>query len=137
MKAIYGKLDTTKSYTITGYSFDDFCSCDNCNKAMSNPVFIKDNDGKEYRVGLDCAKWLQQDRSSSIDYFQLKETEKQIRRDKKAIKVANTHFAFVGEKMIWFYDKPINKWSANWKFRIGINSGQMDLIKNITVCHVE
>ena len=68
-------LDIKKPYYITGYTYiplvDSFGTCcDNCGKLLANIVYIKDDEQKNYIVGIDCAKRL-----TSIDKDDVKRTE--------------------------------------------------------------
>lgn len=61
--AIQRSLNLLSNYSITGSTYISLidgsgCTCDNCNKLIANLVFIIDENGKNYTVGLDCAKTL-------------------------------------------------------------------------------
>jgi len=61
---IQRNLDLSKEYFFVSSKYISLidgngCTCDNCNKLISNIVTIKDNEGKFYNVGSDCADTLQ------------------------------------------------------------------------------
>jgi hypothetical protein len=77
--AIQRNLDLSKNYSITGSTYISLidgsgCTCDNCNKLIANMVFIVDENGKNYTVGLDCAKTL-----TSLNKTELEKHESNIK----------------------------------------------------------
>ena len=70
---IQRNLDLSKSYFFVSAKYISLidgggCTCDNCNKLISNIVTIKDNDNKIYNVGSDCADTLQS-LKEDVNYF--------------------------------------------------------------------
>lgn len=55
--------------------------CENCNKLITNIVTIKNEDGKSYKIGTDCAKTL-----SGLNQTELKKAEVKIGIIKKFYK---------------------------------------------------
>lgn len=70
---IQRNLDLTKQYFFVSAKYISLidgngCTCDNCNKLISNIVTIKDNEGKFHNVGSDCADTLQS-LKNDVNYF--------------------------------------------------------------------
>lgn len=89
MKAIYGNLNTTKKYTyvdfLVGQEFD-YKACENCGAIIKNVAVVKDNDGKCYSIGFDCAEAL----TNLGNPLDLVEAKKKIKKNLKIIKFLKT-----------------------------------------------
>ncbi len=60
-KALRHNLPHDTKYTIIEtYSLgeDDFTSCMNCNKAIKHVAIVENTEGKQYHIGMECAKTL-------------------------------------------------------------------------------
>lgn len=102
MKATDGHLRSDQSYELLNteyngkYSEADLTAvcwqCENCDKPIANIATVKGTvDGKEYRIGLDCASTL-----VGITPDAVKEAKKRMAREAKFRK-------WIMESMVWWY----------------------------------
>ena len=85
-------LPFDKYSIIDSFYNDDYCTCDNCNKALKNVAVIQNAKGAKFYVGLDCAKTLSGITELDIDSHENNfECAKRIRsKVNKAIKLGGT-----------------------------------------------
>lgn len=57
-KAIRRNLPFDKYRIVESFYSEDFCLCENCNKALKNVAVVENSKGGKHYVGLDCAKSL-------------------------------------------------------------------------------
>jgi hypothetical protein len=74
---IQRNLDLSKQYFFVTAKYISIldgggCTCDNCDKLISNIVTIKDSNDNLFNVGLDCADTLQS-LQNDFNYFQNKD----------------------------------------------------------------
>ncbi len=77
-------LPLNHRYTVQGF---DYCgsimdgggtTCDNCNRVIVNTATVKNEEGKTYTVGLDCAETLSL--LDCTDFWKIKEEEARARK---------------------------------------------------------
>ena len=143
MKATSGNLRIDQSYTMAGqeyngkYNTDDLCgeSCENCGKYITNIAIVKgSDDGKIYRIGLDCASTL-----TGIEPDKIAQAKKILAQKAKLYKELNTTIktAIVNLKnnMAWLYDCDVTEFSYRFRWRMrydsfkdAINNGKINII---------
>ena len=107
MRATSGNLRLDQKYTLLGceyngkYSENELTSvcwqCENCGKGISNIATVKGSvDGKEYRIGLDCAATL-----TGIEASDTAEAKKRMVKEAKFRK-------WIKEEMLYWVVDPSN-----------------------------
>lgn len=108
MKATQGHLRLDQSYTLKGVEYNGKYSeasltsvswqCENCTQLISNIATVEGTiDGKQYRIGLDCAATL-----TSIEPSEIAQAKKQLAREAKFRK-------WIIESMIYWIVDPKNE----------------------------
>ena len=107
MKAINGKLDMSKSYRLIDIEYRGKLdigtaeSCENCGQIISNTAIVKDDDGKTFRIGLDCMQTIVNMPASDIQ--QAKNIVNRKRRFIKELGYAEK--IEVHNNTFWFYTR--------------------------------
>ena len=88
MKATQGNMPLDRKYTLVKteyngkYSESDLTAicwqCENCGKGISNIATVKDDNGKTWLIGLDCAATM-----TGIEPSQIAEAKKQMAKEAK------------------------------------------------------
>jgi len=90
MKAVNGNLDMSKKYKLVdvdygGLSESSCESCQNCGNIISNVATVEREDGKKYRIGLDCMATI-----TSMNPSDIQEAKNRIARIRNFIKALKT-----------------------------------------------
>lgn len=122
-KRLIGKLPVNQKYKVITIDYKPLnelsaTTCDNCDKIISNIASIKNESGKVYNVGLDCASTMQLYQNNEV--FNLIEAKKKLARRARFVKWYKTkkQGQWVNENNIWFYERPVNEWSVNFTYRM-------------------
>ena len=95
--------------------------CENCGKLIVNIATI-DNGIRRYDVGLDCAETLSYTDNSV--YFQILEQTAMLRKinafksDMRKLLANNTLSIFIGNCLVYVYDKKIEQKNYSYKYKI-------------------
>lgn len=117
MKAIHGNLPVNQAYTMQSIDYNDcYEPCENCSKAITRIAIVKgSNNGKLYRIGLDCAATL-----TGIIPNEIEQKKKELTKLAKLHKFikSDCKTIVIGEFLVWLYKDSIAEWSSRWQYRL-------------------
>jgi hypothetical protein len=106
MKAINGKLDMSKSYSLVGVDYGKLSEhtaecCDNCGQVISNVAIVKDNLDRIFRIGLDCMMTI-----TNMSPCAIQEAKNIVNRKRRFIKeLGYAEKIEVRNNTFWFYTR--------------------------------